>query len=609
MQQSLTGATIGSGYRIDGELSGGNMGMVYVGTQLSVDRRVAIKVIDQERALNKRSVDRFFHEARIISRLEHPHIVRLYDFGRDDRFDLLYLVMEFIQGPTLNDLLRTHRFGQPLVLELGTQICRALIESHAQNVVHRDLKPANILLSRMSDGSLQLKVVDFGVARALETLDKQLTAEGAICGTPRYMPPEQARHGAQIDGRADLYALGLILYEMLCGYPPFDAEDAIELIFKHLKEEPRPLSNFLPPDLLHPELERLVHDLLAKSPAARPPGALAVLDRLEKLRHLIPHGTESIRLGGKESVYEELLPWMAPAVQEARAALVYGNTSQVGSEDLELDPLETEWDHSHTVKFNLCDLQGIGPASAPARPVVPLLHEAGDGLGQLTSEPFEEIATQIVASAHLPSSGFFPQVIRSPEREEHASSHEARDMVEGLDPTDVPTLLDEDLVGTPSPRPAPTSTLPSPMPFPQAKPMPPRVTQPHRKDGLPDRLQIFLLRLGGGSKIIADVSEKAAEHRFVQHSEEALAAFEEERAYLIAQHARRGAFVLAFIIASIVVLVLVLGHVLFGSGSPDVAPAEARSEFSCLQSPASDRSTQDGSNAVALLLEGSMLSG
>lgn len=603
MQQSLTGATIGSGYRMDGELSGGNMGMVYVGTQLSVDRRVAIKVIDQERALNKRSVDRFFHEARIISKLEHPHIVRLYDFGRDERFDLLYLVMEFIQGPTLSDLLRTHRFSQPLVLELGLQICRALIESHAQNVVHRDLKPANILLSRMSDGSVQLKVVDFGVARALETLDKQLTAEGAICGTPRYMPPEQARHGAQIDGRADLYALGLILYEMLCGYPPFDAEDAIELIFKHLKEEPRALSSFLPPDLLHPELERLVHDLLKKSPAERPSDALAVLERLERLRHLVPHATESIRLVGRDTIYEELLPWMAPAVQEARAALVYGNTSQIGSEELELDPLETEWDHSHTVKFNINDLKGLAPSS-PAHGHAPHNREDTHALEPANSEPFEEIATQIVSTTQLPAMGLAPPVARVAERVEHRPSREEISALETLDPAELTTLLDEHTtpaLNSPA-APAPAAMSSPHQAFPQGKPMPPRVKLPKKNKTLSDTMQSFFLRISGRARVVTGVAENTAEDMFLNENGETLAALEEERAYLQAQRSRRGGLLVALIMASLLVLVVVLGYAFYDAGDAKDAPdpdTQSASELSAAQGQRPSLSPPSSSGSVA----------
>ncbi len=478
--QVLLGATIGTGYRIDREISGGNMGMVYEGTQLSVDRRVAIKVIDHERALNRRSVDRFFHEAKIISKLEHPHIVRLYDFGNDEQRDLLFLVMEFIQGPTLNELLRTHRFKQSLVIEIAIQICRALVESHDKSVVHRDLKPANILLSRMSDGSLQLKVVDFGVARALETLDKQLTAEGAICGTPRYMPPEQARHGANIDGRADLYALGLIMYEMLCGYPPFDAGNAIELIIKHIKDRPRRLSAFLNVSELLPELEQLVNELLEKRPGDRPADAIAVLRRLEDIRANYPQVGGVIRLDGRQDVYQELQHWMMPAVQEARAALVYGNTSQVDEEQFEaeeLEPLETEWDHTQTVKINLAEM-----TLTPVRPVA----KSGwvEENTMLLGDAFEELETQIKSPHH---SGY---------------SEDVNDDMSDLDGSDVMTLVDGGAsLQTPAQEPVTKVSMPADRVeykggFPQSAPTP------------SDTFQSFFIKVGGGPQGVEDTSDE-----------------------------------------------------------------------------------------------------
>ncbi len=521
MQPELVGATVGVGYRIDAEISGGNMGMVYRATQLSVDRRVALKVIDQNRALNSRSVDRFFHEARIISKLEHPHIVRLYDFGRDEPHDLLYLVMEFIDGPTLNELLRTHRFKQQLVVEIGIQICRALIESHAQNVVHRDLKPANILLSRMSDGSLQLKVVDFGVARALETLDKQLTAEGAICGTPRYMPPEQARHGGKIDGRADLYALGLILYEMLCGYPPFDAEDAIELIFKHIKEPPRPLSTFLQPHELDRDLEMLTHELLSKSPSQRPADALQVLRRLELIQPQLPGQAGAIRLDSKDYIYNQLTPWMLPAVQEARAALVFGNTSQLGSDDLDMEPLETEWDHTHTVRVDLNSLnyQETQPfTSAP----VPSLSWGGRGDEEtLPPDQFDPCATQVTpAAAQPPSSGYFPHSNPAPHYSGMQPLVAAPSHASHLD-----TLIEDDIEVDS----APTHIVPAPIARPPRNSEPSTVTAaaavevPSRNKTLSGTLQALFFKFSGRT---AQIAENTAENMFLNSSEEDLAALE-----------------------------------------------------------------------------------
>lgn len=554
MQQGLVGETIGVGYRIDAELSGGNMGMVYRATQLSVDRRVALKVIDQDRALNSRSVDRFFHEARIISKLEHPHIVRLYDFGRDEPHDLLYLVMEYIDGPTLNELLRTHRFKQQLVVEIGMQICRALIESHAQNVVHRDLKPANILLSCMSDGSLQLKVVDFGVARALETLDKQLTAEGAICGTPRYMPPEQARHGGHIDGRADLYALGLILYEMLCGYPPFDAEDAIELIFKHIKEEPRALSTFLHPHELDQDLEALTHELLYKVPSKRPDDALIVLRRLEHIRAKLPGHASAIRLDGRDHIYAQLTPWMLPAVQEARASLVFGNTSQLGSQELDMEPLETEWDHTHTVRVDLNSIvnQETQPFRVPDA-IAPLAWGAGQDDATIPPDPFDAYATQVTPSKHGATS---PTSSLEPPPQAHFSGQSplvarlATDALPELDTSHMSTLLeDEDSVES-------ELTHIVQVPVTPAVPPPSLATIPSRYKTLSGTLQALFFKFSGARP--ADIAENTAENMFLNSSEDTLADLEAQQ---LAERATSERLLLPVMLAVVVCVIGVIGFV------------------------------------------------
>ena len=577
----LVGATIGGGYAITGEISGGNMGMVYRATQLSVDRRVAIKVIEYDRAFQARSVDRFLHEARVISKLEHPHIVRLYDFGRDEERELLYLVMEFIDGPTLSDLLRLNRFEQRLIVELGVQICRALVESHVKSVVHRDLKPANILLSRMSEGSLHLKVVDFGVARALETLDKQLTAEGAICGTPRYMPPEQARYGGAIDGRADLYALGLILYEMLCGYPPFDAENAIDLIFKHIRDEPRKLSTFLKRSELDEGLEALTYELLEKRPDARPGSALEVLHRLEAIRARF--GGEAIRLLGDRPLHEQLSKWLKPAVPQARAALVFGDTSQLSSEELEMEPLETEWDHTHTVRVELSDL--LAPDGPPT-------HQETTP----TSDPFLDLPTRLMPSH---SADMFSPTEQDEESVTTLLPISSGDQASGQgfkllqhDPgprrAQAPHPTTPPLPFPPQPRPRP------PLPRPQAAPRSAATTAPPSAPSRNRTLSQTLRSLLMGFKSFGPgkVAANTAEEMFLSASPEQLAELEEQRRLNAPSTSER--LLLPVIFGALCCLVAVVGVMVWhglGVGSDEVAALPERDEVNQVAVEPSSRST------------------
>lgn len=289
----LIGQVIAGRYVVQERIGDGGMGVVYKARQLPIDRAVALKVLLPEAAEKDRTVSRFLTEARIISQLRHPNTVKLIDFGHtgDGR---LFMAMEYIEGGQLRDLLSGRRLDQVAALRLGQQICHALAEAHSLGIVHRDLKPENVLLERIHGAHLMVKVVDFGVAKLLapETpaspepvspfSEAELTLPGTRLGTPVYMAPEQA-FARELDGRADLYAVGVLLYEMISGHAPFDHEDTTGLCLEHLHTPPRPLREALPELGIDPEVDALILKLLAKSPDERPRSAEAVVHEMERL--------------------------------------------------------------------------------------------------------------------------------------------------------------------------------------------------------------------------------------------------------------------------------------------------------------------------------------
>ena len=233
----LIGARLGQ-YEIKSVLGRGGMAMVYLARQTSMDRDVAIKVMARELADDEQFVARFEHEAQVIARLQHPHILPVIDFGRENK--QIYIVMRLVRGGSLDDRLR----GGPLPLKLASrmlgQIASALTFAHEQGVIHRDLKPNNVLLDERDNAYL----TDFGIAKMLAGTSK-LTATGNVLGTPAYMAPEQWR-GDAVDARTDIYSLGVVLYEMVCGCLPFSGETPFTLMYKHFNDAPPPQTTIMP---------------------------------------------------------------------------------------------------------------------------------------------------------------------------------------------------------------------------------------------------------------------------------------------------------------------------------------------------------------------------
>lgn len=279
-------------YEIVRELGSGGFGMVYLAYQQAMDRHVAIKVLksnlDQQRAAEAK--ERFLREVKVISRLRHPHTVTIHDFGESTNHDLLYMVLEFVDGEPLNDILETEGAQTPVrAMTLTTQIARSLSEAHNHGVVHRDLKPANIMVTQLEGEGDFVKVLDFGIARLLARSDRDLTRASLddddgdkIIGTPRYMSPEQVR-GDEVDARSDVYCLGLLLYEMLVGEPAVRGDTTMALITQQVSPDPLELPKL---NAFPESVARILRRATAKTPSNRYAGADGLIKDLQKaLRH------------------------------------------------------------------------------------------------------------------------------------------------------------------------------------------------------------------------------------------------------------------------------------------------------------------------------------
>src|SRR2546421_7874079 len=247
----LIGQVFDGKYRLDERLGGGGMGTVYRATHLLIDRPVAIKVLSQRFVGDETAQQRFRREARAAGHMQHPNAVTVTDFGATGD-GYLYIVMELLEGQTLRELLaREGPLDPARAVSIMLQTCAAVAAAHDAGLIHRDLKPANIFIAQRPDLPAIVKVLDFGVAKFMveeqEDDDYQtLTQVGAVIGTPRYMSPEQCAGGAKLSPASDVYSLGIILYEMLAGSPPFNAETPLAIALRHVTEPPRPLREVAP---------------------------------------------------------------------------------------------------------------------------------------------------------------------------------------------------------------------------------------------------------------------------------------------------------------------------------------------------------------------------
>lgn len=271
----LLGRVFDGKYRLDERLGGGGMGTVYRATHLLIDRPVALKVLSQRFVGDQTAQQRFRREARAAGRMQHPNAVTVTDFGATED-GYLYIVMELLEGRTLRDLLAHEAPLDPArAVSMMLQACAAVGQAHDSGLIHRDLKPANIFIEQRPNLPAVVKVLDFGVAKfAVEEHEDDydtLTQVGAIIGTPRYMAPEQCSGAAQLTPAADVYSLGIILYEMLTGVVPFNADTPLAIALKQVSEAPTPPREIV--SSVPFELQKVVLHALQKNPAYRPGNA------------------------------------------------------------------------------------------------------------------------------------------------------------------------------------------------------------------------------------------------------------------------------------------------------------------------------------------------
>ncbi|HEX4461270.1 MAG TPA: serine/threonine-protein kinase, partial [Polyangia bacterium] len=278
---ALVGRVLGGRYRLAERLGQGGMGTVYRGMHTLMDKPLAVKILRGELATDADAVARFHREARSASRLDHDHCIRVTDFGQSDD-GLLFLVMELLDGHSLSHITRRGPVPAARAAAIGVAVAEALQHAHDAGIIHRDLKPDNVFLARRAKGREIVKVLDFGLAKLASdsALGPSITRDGTVFGTPEYMAPEQAE-GEKLDGRTDLYALGVILYQLVTGEVPFKSPNFVALLTKQVTEAPQPPRERRPDLAIDIGLERVVLRCLSKRRQDRYATAAEVADALE----------------------------------------------------------------------------------------------------------------------------------------------------------------------------------------------------------------------------------------------------------------------------------------------------------------------------------------
>ncbi|MGP8066262.1 MAG: Stk1 family PASTA domain-containing Ser/Thr kinase [Acidimicrobiales bacterium] len=299
---------VGGRYELGDQIARGGTAQVFLARDLLLGRPVALKVLFSELSADNAFVERFRREAQAAANLSHPNIVPVFDWGETD--STYFIVMEYVDGEALSSIIRTQApLNSVQAASVASDISKALAYAHRHGVVHRDVKPGNVLIT--AEG--QVKVTDFGIARAIG-VDEQITQTGLVMGTATYFSPEQAQ-GLGVDGRSDVYALGVVLYEMVAGRPPFVGESPVAIAYQHVREQPQPPSAFNPD--VSPALEAVILQAMAKLPKERYQTAEEFRADLERFAHGQPvlararHEEPTIAVPTTAAVTREAVPLAA----------------------------------------------------------------------------------------------------------------------------------------------------------------------------------------------------------------------------------------------------------------------------------------------------------
>jgi eukaryotic-like serine/threonine-protein kinase len=379
------GRVVDGKYRLDAKVAAGGMGTVYRASRLMIGDTVAVKVLHPEHVADAGATERFRREAQAAARLKHPNAVQIYDFGVTDD-GLVYLVMELVEGESLRQIIRGQGPLTPsAAAEVMRQACAAIDEAHRQSIIHRDIKPDNIIVSHVGNG-LRVKVLDFGIAKLRDMAATNMTQTGSVMGTPHYMSPEQCV-GEELDGRSDVYSLGVVLYEMLAGVVPFNSPTSTAVVVQHVTQAPPPLRaiNMSIPDAV----ERVVRHALEKRREDRPPSAGALAEEL------------TAAVGGAGTAQVNVPAYTAsnsPAVSPVAPAVASGNVPTVVMRGT------PAW--GNVVLTPPSGANPVAPAGQAVSPSMPLITQAAPAAGTRRSTPI--IAAAAVALiVGLSAAGYF----------------------------------------------------------------------------------------------------------------------------------------------------------------------------------------------------------
>ncbi|MEV5750873.1 Stk1 family PASTA domain-containing Ser/Thr kinase [Actinoallomurus sp. NPDC052308] len=291
---------LGGRYELDGVIGRGGMAEVYRARDLRLDRVVAIKTLRADLARDPTFQARFRREGQSAASLNHPSVIAVYDTGEDmiDGNQVPYIVMEYVEGRTLRDVLRDeHRLRPERAMEMADGILRALDYSHRGGIVHRDIKPANVMLT----SSGEVKVMDFGIARAMADSAATMTATAQVIGTAQYLSPEQAR-GERVDARSDLYSTGCVLFELITGRPPFQGDSPVAIAYQHVREEP-PTPSHIDPSIPH-WADAIILKALTKDPNYRYQSAAEMRGDIQRALQGMPVSAPTMTMNGGTQVMQ-----------------------------------------------------------------------------------------------------------------------------------------------------------------------------------------------------------------------------------------------------------------------------------------------------------------